>query len=125
MFVSNVVFDFCVSLSLKTKVSSSQSTFLHEASNACLSQVERGLASKCQFRRLLLTIASQAIAISNAYHPHHHHIIIISSSSSYYMNIYIRIVSQTIAISTAYHHHPHLHPHSHRHKNDHLVEGRR
>ena len=37
VFVSNVVFDFCVSLSLKTKVSSSQSTFLHDASNACFS----------------------------------------------------------------------------------------
>ena len=66
-------------LSLKAEISSSQSTFVHDASNACLSQVERGLASKCQFHRLLLRIVSLAIAISNAYHPncHHHHIIII------------------------------------------------
>jgi len=83
VFFLSVVFDICV---FEFEVSSSQSTFLHDASNARLSQVERGLASKCQFRRLLLTIVSQAIAISNAHHPHchrhHHHIIIISSSSS-------------------------------------------
>ena len=60
-------------LSLKAEISSSQSTFVHDASNACLSQVERGLASKCQFHRLLLRIVSQAIAIStDLHHPYHH-----------------------------------------------------